>query len=263
MTPEDVGCILLAAGVGRRLAAGVPKAVSAVDGEPLLAHALRSVLAAPSIGAVVVTAPGGLETSVREIVDRVLAAVRGRGRFDGGGGSESPVQVITGGIGRSDSVALAERALEASCGFVLVHDSARALAPPELFESVLSELSTGADAVVPALPVADTVKSVRRLTAGDGRQVEMVDRTLDRADLRAVQTPQGFRRERLAGALSDPGARAVATDDASLVEATGGRVRVITGHPEAFKITYPLDVLLAEAVLDRRRREESTWKEST
>jgi len=258
MTPDDVGCVLLAAGVGLRLGAGVPKAVALVGGEPLLAHALRSVLAAPSIGAVVVTAPGGSEAPVREIVDRVQGSVRGPGGLDRRRDPERSVRVITGGIGRSDSVALAERALDGNCGFVLVHDSARALAPPELFESVLSELSTGADAVVPALPVADTVKSVRRVTARDGRRIEIVDRTLDRSDLRSVQTPQGFRRACLAEVLADPRARAVATDDASLVEAAGGSVRVIGGHPEAFKITYPLDVLLGETVLDRRRKKEAT-----
>ncbi|MDP3972911.1 MAG: 2-C-methyl-D-erythritol 4-phosphate cytidylyltransferase [Candidatus Nanopelagicales bacterium] len=251
-----VGCLLLAAGSGNRLGAGTPKALANVGGDSLLAHALRSVLSAPSIRAVVVTAPVGYQHLVTQTVDRIVGSKSGMVNAGRPSPAELSIRVITGGVGRGDSVALAEQALSEECEFVLVHDSARALTPPELFEDVVAELVKGAEAVVPAIPMADTVKSVRPPVVDSGYPVEIVDRTLDRARLRATQTPQGFRRDLLVRVLADHEARAAATDDASLVEAAGGSVRVIPGHPEAFKITYPLDVLLANAVIDRRQKGE-------
>jgi 2-C-methyl-D-erythritol 4-phosphate cytidylyltransferase len=126
-----------------------------------------------------------------------------------------------------------------------VHDAARPLAPSELADDVVAALRRGADAVVPGLPVTDTVKRVD----GDATVVE----TVPREHLRAVQTPQGFRREVLAAAHEAAGAEAAATDDAGLVERLGRPVTVIAGHPEAFKVTRPLDLVLAEALLARRR----------
>jgi 2-C-methyl-D-erythritol 4-phosphate cytidylyltransferase len=128
---------------------------------------------------------------------------------------------------------------------VLVHDAARPLVPTSLVDSVASAVRDGAEAVVPGLAVADTVKTVDAF--------EVVTDTLDRTVLRAIQTPQGFRRTTLtaAHAASDPDAPA--TDDAGLVERVGGVVLVVPGDEEAFKVTRPLDLVLAEAVLARRR----------
>ncbi len=149
--------------------------------------------------------------------------------------------VVAGGAERQDSVRLALEALDPAVELVLVHDAARCLTPPELVEAVVAELRAGAEAVVPVLPVADTVKSV------DGATVVA---TLDRTSLRAVQTPQGFARAVLARAHA--AGLPAATDDAGLVELCGGTVRTVPGSEEAFKVTRPIDLLLAEAVLAAR-----------
>ncbi|MDD4866053.1 MAG: 2-C-methyl-D-erythritol 4-phosphate cytidylyltransferase, partial [Mycobacterium sp.] len=125
---------------------------------------------------------------------------------------------------------------------VLVHDAARALTPPRMIARVVRALRAGRGAVVPALPLHDTIKAVD----ADG----VVLATPERAGLRAVQTPQGFAADLLTHAYQNAGAAAF-TDDASLVEQVGGRVRVIDGDPLAFKITTQLDLLLADAILRR------------
>lgn len=128
---------------------------------------------------------------------------------------------------------------------MLVHDAARPLAPVSLVDSVAAAVRAGAEAVVPGLPVADTIKAVD--------EHGTVVATVDRGSLRAVQTPQGFRRRLLAEAHAAGDPDAPATDDAGLVEALGGTVLVVPGDEEAFKVTRPLDLVLAEAVLARRR----------
>jgi 2-C-methyl-D-erythritol 4-phosphate cytidylyltransferase len=129
---------------------------------------------------------------------------------------------------------------------VIVHDAARPLARSRLFERALSELTTsGADAVIAAVPVPDTIKEVR----ADSR---MVVRTLDRSGLWAIQTPQVFRRAPLEEALSDDELVAQATDDAWLIEQRGGLVRVIDAGQPNFKVTNPDDLRLAELLLAER-----------
>jgi 2-C-methyl-D-erythritol 4-phosphate cytidylyltransferase len=115
--------------------------------------------------------------------------------------------------------------------------------PPDVVRRVLAALDAGADAVVPVLPLADTVKEV-----DDERAVV---RTIERSSLRAVQTPQGFRRDVLERAHAS--GLSAATDDAALVEAIGGGVMTVDGSPEALKVTTPFDLIVAEAILDRRR----------
>ncbi|MHB1211968.1 MAG: IspD/TarI family cytidylyltransferase, partial [Candidatus Nanopelagicales bacterium] len=128
---------------------------------------------------------------------------------------------------------------------VLVHDAARPLVPAEVVGSVVSAVRSGHPAVVPGLPVVDTIKAVD--DHGD------VERTVDRESLRSIQTPQGFDRAVLQRAHAAADLDAVATDDAGLVERLGTRVHVVPGHEEAFKVTTPLDVVIAEAILARRR----------
>ena len=208
--------LLVAAGSGERLGADRPKAFVTLGGKPMFQWSLEAMDEA-GIDDVVIAMP-------REMV--VFSA-------------EGAI-VVAGGAARSESV---RNALEASTGDpVVVHDAARPLAPVELFRRVLAELeSSGADGVVAAAPVADTVKRAR-----DGDVVE----TLDRASLWAVQTPQAFRREALEGALDvDDDVLAAATDDAWLVERAGGRVRVVEGPPENLKVTTPADLRLAEELL--------------
>ncbi|MET0418626.1 MAG: 2-C-methyl-D-erythritol 4-phosphate cytidylyltransferase, partial [Actinoplanes sp.] len=151
----------------------------------------------------------------------------------------APVTVVAGGAERQESVALALAEVPADVAIVLVHDAARALTPPELVESVAAAVRDGRPAVIPVLPVVDTIKEV-----GPG---ETVLGTVDRAVLRSVQTPQGVRREVLVAvhaAAADP-----LTDDAGLVEKAGLPVTCVPGSELAMKITRPLDLILAEALL--------------
>lgn len=222
-SPLTVGAVVPAAGLGVRMGPGAPKALRDLAGEPLLLHAVRGLRASPEIGPVVVAAPA----AEVEAVTRLLAA------YD--------VVVVAGGAQRQDSVRLALAALPGQVELVLVHDAARCLVPASVVTAVIAALRAGAGAVVPVLPVTDTVKQVE----GD-----RVLATVDRSALRAVQTPQGFRREVLEKAHA--AGIAAATDDAGLVEALGEAVTTVPGSEEAFKITRPLDLLLAEAVLVAR-----------
>ena len=218
----DVAVLVPAAGAGLRLGPGGPKALRLLAGEPLLVHAVRRVAAAPSVRMIVVAAPAAEVEAVREL----LAPV-------------APVTVVAGGAERQESVSLALAAVPAEIEVVLVHDAARALTPPQLIESVAAAVRQGHPAVIPVLPVVDTIKEV-----GPG---EVVLGTVDRSVLRSVQTPQGFRREVLVAAhaaAADP-----LTDDAGLVEKAGLPVTCVPGSELAMKITRPLDLILAEALL--------------
>jgi 2-C-methyl-D-erythritol 4-phosphate cytidylyltransferase len=219
-------CIIVAAGRGDRLGPGGPKALRLLADEPLLVHAVRAAVTSGAVGLVVVAAPPGDAAEFRGLVTRYAPHLL----------------VVPGGATRRRSVAAALTALPASVEVVLVHDAARCLAPPALFTAVATAVMDGADAVVPAVPVADTVKQI----AGD-----VVLTTLDRSRLRAAQTPQGFRRAVLENAHATVDEDA--TDDAGMVERTGATVRVVPGDEEAFKITRPPDLVFAEALLARRR----------
>ena len=229
--------IVPAAGRGERLGPGAPKALRVLGGVPMLVHAVRALAGARSVDLVVVAAP---EDGVADVV----ALLGEHGLLDPDG-IRAGASVVAGGETRQDSVARALHALPDDVDVVLVHDAARPLVPTSLVDSVAAAVRAGAEAVVPGLGVADTIKAVDDHGAVTG--------TLDRSRLRAIQTPQGFRRTTLsaAHAAADPGA--AATDDAGLVEALGGTVLVVPGDEEAFKVTRPLDLLLAEAVLARRR----------
>ena len=217
----SVGVVVPAAGAGTRLGPGAPKALRLLGDEPLLVHAVRRLRACPSVGPVVVAAPPAAVTEVADLL------------------SAYDVLVVPGGGERQDSVAAALAALPDEVDLVLVHDAARALVPVAVVEAVVRALRDGAEAVVPVLPVADTVKRVD----AQGHVVA----TVDRADLRAVQTPQGFTRALLARAhasAADP-----LTDDAGLVEALGVTVTTVPGAPEALKVTTPFDLAIAEVLL--------------
>ena len=154
---------------------------------------------------------------------------------------------VPGGAHRSQSVLAALRAVAGDP--VIVHDAARPLVRARDFQAALDELERHAcDAVIAAAPVADTIKQV----GADG----VVQRTLDRASLWAVQTPQVFRRAALEAALAAPDdVLASATDDAWLVERAGGTVRVIAAPPQNLKVTTPADLQIAELALRERARE--------
>jgi 2-C-methyl-D-erythritol 4-phosphate cytidylyltransferase len=227
--PRDTVVLVPAAGRGERLGPGAPKALRALRGDPLLLHAVRRMVAAESVAAVVVAAPPGAEPAVRALLAPVTGAAE--------------LVVVAGGATREESVGLALAAAPPGPEIVLVHDAARCLCPPELADEIAAAVRGGHDAVVPVLPVTDTVKQVD----GGGAVVG----TPDRAALRAVQTPQGFRREVLVRAYAAVAPGEAWTDDAALVERYGTVVHTIPGREEAMKVTRPFDLLVAEAVLDR------------
>ncbi|SCL14703.1 2-C-methyl-D-erythritol 4-phosphate cytidylyltransferase [Micromonospora inyonensis] len=221
----DVAVLVPAAGSGIRLGPGAPKALRPLAGEPLLVHAVRRIAAAGSVHTIVVAAPAADVAAVAEL----LAPV-------------APVTVVPGGAQRQDSVAAALAAVPEGPEIVLVHDAARALVPADLVESVAAAVRSGHDAVIPVLPVVDTIKEV----SAD----EVVQGTVDRSVLRAVQTPQGFRRAVLAAAHA--AAVGPLTDDAGLVEKQGVPVVCVPGSEYAMKITRPFDLALAEQLLTVR-----------
>lgn len=225
----STAAIVPAAGSGVRLGADRPKALVLLAGEPLVVHALRALRDSEVVDRVVIAGPP-------DRLDELSAALPSA--WSGW------AQVIAGGAVRQASVAAGLESLSGDHELVLVHDAARALVPPAVVIRVVDALLAGAPAVIPVLPVSDTVKRVR-----DARVLETVDRT----SLYAVQTPQGFRRDVLAEAHATT-TESEATDDAGLVERAGGEVCVVDGAAEAFKITGPLDLALAEAVLSSRRR---------
>jgi len=215
--------VIAAAGSGDRLGAGGPKALIEIAGRPLLAWSQAAVAEAAAIGEVVIAAPPGREDEVRSIA--------------------GAAEVVTGGASRSESVALALDRVDA--GLVAIHDAARPLATSALFDAVVSELDgdPACAGVVAAAPVADTLK--RALA---GRVIE----TVPRSELWAVQTPQAFRVEALQEALdTDAETLAGATDDASLIEAVGGVVRVFPWDGPNLKVTTRTDMRIAEALLGR------------
>jgi 2-C-methyl-D-erythritol 4-phosphate cytidylyltransferase len=221
----DVAVLVPAAGAGLRLGPGGPKALRLLAGEPLLVHAIRRVAGAPTVRLIVVAAPAAEAGAVRDL----LAPI-------------APVTVVAGGAERQESVARALAEVPAEVGIVLVHDAARALTPPQLIESVAAAVRGGHPAAIPVLPVVDTIKEVD--------PDERVLGTVDRAVLRSVQTPQGFRRDVLVAAHA--GAADPLTDDAGLVEKAGVPVTCVPGSELALKITRPLDLILAEALLHVR-----------
>ncbi|HTY33552.1 2-C-methyl-D-erythritol 4-phosphate cytidylyltransferase [Mycobacterium sp.] len=223
-TSGKVIAVVPAAGSGERLAAGVPKAFCELDDRTLLECAVAGLRESGVVDRVVVAVPG----------DRIEQAERLLG---------DQATVVAGGADRVESVRRALSALPglpASADFVLVHDAARALTPPALIVRVVDALRSGHAAVVPALPLSDTIKAV------DANGVVLG--TPERAGLRAVQTPQGFASDLLLRAYERAGT-AHFTDDASLVEHVGGRVQVVDGDPLAFKITTRLDLVLAQAIV--------------
>ncbi|MCB0925025.1 MAG: 2-C-methyl-D-erythritol 4-phosphate cytidylyltransferase [Mycobacterium sp.] len=216
--PETVA-VVPAAGRGDRLGAGIAKAFVELGGSTLVEIAVDSLLASGVIQRVVVAAPPNrLEVTASLVGDRAT--------------------VVAGGPERLDSVRLALAAV-GDPDFVLVHDAARPLTPAAQFQRVVAALRDGQRAVIPVLPVVDTIKAV------DANGVVLG--TPERDGLRAVQTPQGFETALLRRAYEQAGA---ATDDAALVENLGVPVHTVAGDVLAFKITTALDLRLAAAVVD-------------
>ncbi|MFA9444184.1 2-C-methyl-D-erythritol 4-phosphate cytidylyltransferase [Egicoccus sp. AB-alg6-2] len=220
------GVVVVAAGVGERLGHGRPKALVELAGRPLLHHALRGLHRAGMPPAVVVHTPG------EEAAFRTAAA-----EFE-------VAALVPGAATRTGSVAAGLAALGPTPDVILVHDAARALTPPSVMRAVAAAVTGDVVAAAPGMPVSDTLKRV----SGD----EEVVATVPREDLRAIQTPQAFTRAALSAAHAT---REEATDDLALVErllADGrlrGRIVVVAGAATAMKVTYPHDLVVAEALL--------------
>ncbi|MFD3334962.1 2-C-methyl-D-erythritol 4-phosphate cytidylyltransferase [Streptomyces sp. NPDC058700] len=238
--PSRTAVVIPAAGRGVRLGPGAPKALRTLSGTPMLIHAVRAMAASRAVSLVVVVAPPDGAAEVKNLLDAHALPER------------TDYLVVPGGETRQESVRLGLDALPEGVTTVLVHDAARPLVPVDTVDAVIEAVRDGAVAVVPALPVSDTVKEVEPAEKpGDPEQVVA---TPVRARLRAVQTPQGFDHDTLVHAHATVAlAGEGATDDAGMVERLGAPVVVVPGHEEAFKVTRPLDLVLAEAVLARRR----------
>lgn len=232
-TPEGpVVALVVAAGSGIRLGGEVPKALRTVGGETLIARSVRQLAAGGTDAAVVIVAPG-----LADEFERALAS------------APIPCGIVVGGAERQHSVAnglfaLAEEGELDAVSVVLIHDAARPLVPAAVVARVVEAVRAGADAVVPVVPVHDTIRQI--VAAGST--------VIDRASLRAVQTPQGFAPDVILHAhrlLAETGI--TVTDDAAAAEFIGHSVTLVEGAPEAFKITGPFDLVVAESVLREGR----------
>jgi 2-C-methyl-D-erythritol 4-phosphate cytidylyltransferase/2-C-methyl-D-erythritol 2,4-cyclodiphosphate synthase len=208
-----VAAIIAAAGSGLRFGAEIPKALIQLGDRTLLEHAVAAI--SPTVDQIIVTAPATHLSQYQALLG-------------------SSVTVVVGGQTRSESIRAGLAAVSSDAKYVLIHDAARALASTDLANRVLLALQKGEVAVIPGLPQIDTIKSVD--------ENGYVTATPTRADLRNVQTPQGFEVSALnkAHAANDEG-----TDDAALVESAGYKVLVIAGEERALKITTPADLATA------------------
>jgi len=195
----------------------------------MLVYAVKALAATPVVDVVVVAAPSDYRDDVGSLLQPQEFSAE--------------VVVVAGGESRSESVARALIALPDDVDVVLVHDAARPLVPPEVITNVVAAVRNGHAAVVPVVPLVDTIRTV----TGDAS----LGATVSRDSLRAVQTPQGFTRDVLQRAHAE--VDAPVTDDAGMVERLGIAVHAVDGHEDAFKVTRPLDVVLAEALIEHRR----------
>jgi 2-C-methyl-D-erythritol 4-phosphate cytidylyltransferase len=216
--------LIAAAGSGERLGIDRPKAFAALGGRPLLAESIDRLDRCELVDAIVVAAPPGWEEPSILLAEELAVS--------------KVVACVTGGATRAESVAAALAEVPDEALVVLVHDAARPLLDDAVVERLLAPLGEGYDGVVPVLPVPDTLKRVH-----DG----VVAETVDRDGLVAAQTPQAFLAPALRRAFV--GDISGATDCASLVERTGGRVAVVDGDPRLLKVTSPVDLALVESWL--------------
>jgi 2-C-methyl-D-erythritol 4-phosphate cytidylyltransferase len=227
---DDVAVVLLAAGSGSRLRSARPKAFVGLAGEALLVHSLRAFEQHEAVDSIVIVVPEDWVGPAEVLVDDV--------------GCDKVSSIEVGGASRAASVRAGLQAVADRRGTaVLVHDAARPIVPHSLVDQVLAPIADGWDAVVPTLPVTDTIKRVEP----DGRIVE----TIDRAALGAAQTPQACRASVLHAALAglDDAELATITDDASAIERAGGRAVAVAGDPRARKVTTAEDLAELERVL--------------
>lgn len=225
-----VSALVAAAGQGTRLGAALPKAYVELAGKTLVERSVRAMLDSGMVDDIAIVVSPSMEDHARAIFEKAELADR--------------VRFVHGSVERAGSVWEGLKSIPNDEGIVLVHDAARALTPPDMIARVVGAVHAGALGVIPVLPVADTIKRV------EGTQV--ID-TPDRSTLRAVQTPQAFDLATLRSANEKYFASStrsfVATDDASLMEWFGQPVTTVEGDSRAFKITTPIDLTLANAII--------------
>ena len=221
--------IIVAAGSGVRLGSQVPKAFVKLDGRTMLSYSLAAVAQVASISEVVIAVPEGFEKAARAEVEAAGLGV--------------PVKITPGGIERQDSVRIALELTSSESDIVIVHDAARPLATPGIFEACIATAARASGAIA-AIPVSDTLKRVTD---------SAITATVARAGLWQAQTPQAFRRALLVAAHQHAiGEKIAATDDADLVERTGARVEVVEASTDNIKITTPSDLAIVEAIIASR-----------
>lgn len=271
--PAPVIAIIAAAGQGNRLGADKPKAFVELSGTSLLGHSISAMQASELVDEIIVVAAPDMLDEAAEVIAACESAVCGSAACE----SAAPVQSGAAGVNgapairlvpgrgeRADSVMAGLEAISVEPGvdpIVLVHDAARALTPASMTDRVARAVADGASGVVPVVPVVDTIKAVTE-TAGhdEERSQAQITKTVDRSNVRAAQTPQGFRYSALFSANemyyasvqadAETGTRSfVPTDDASLLEWQGVPVVCVDGDELAFKITTRKDLLLAQAFL--------------
>lgn len=218
--------IVVAAGAGTRFGGGRPKALLELAGRPLVVHAVRTMIDAGCAELVVV-----VPTDSRAAFLDVLSKMPLTAMVNGGQERTHSVRKGLAGIAEAGTTP----------PITLITDAARPLVPQIVVERVVAAVADGATAVVPAVPVTDTI---RVFPSDDGGDSTM----LDRSRLRAVQTPQGFATTALIDAYDRLG-DAVVTDDAGVCEQAGHQVVIVDGAPASFKITYPADLALAELMM--------------
>ena len=223
---SGVWAVLAAAGTGERLGGDRPKAFANLGGRVLLAESLERLERSDWIDAIVIVAPVGWEEPAILLAEELSA-----GKVNA---------CVPGGLTRAESVHAGVAEVPDDAAVILVHDAARPFLPDDVIERVLTVLGEGWDGAVPGLRVADTIKRA----GSDGGVVE----TLERDGLVAVQTPQAFVAATLKRAFAN--LTPAATDCAALVEAAGGRVRVVDGDPRLVKVTTAADLELVERLLE-------------
>lgn len=226
-----IAAIVVAAGEGKRMGSAGGKQFISLAGKPLLAHTLQAFQDCGSIDRIV-------------LVTREESVVYCRNEIVNQYGLDKVFKIIVGGIERQDSVYNGLRQLPEEASIAAIHDGARPLVTPDLIDRSVAALP-GWDGVVVALPVVDTLKE---LEAGP-----KIGRTLERQKIYSAQTPQIFKLEALKSAYERAMLKAFyGTDDAALVERAGFRVRIVEGSPENIKVTTPVDLMVAEAILKAR-----------
>jgi len=221
----NVCAIIVGAGKGERLDAETPKSIVKLGDKPLVRWCVEAMAAVETITSIVVLAPSGYEQQIEDILQ----------------GIDRPVIVKTGGETRTDSVRIGVKSVAKSCNIVAIHDAARPLIKPShILRVIIAAAEHGAAAL--ATPVNDTLKRV---------EGECIISTQPRDNLWAVQTPQVFQRELLERALELLSQGVFLSDDCALLERIGESVRVVRGDATNIKITYPEDIIIAEAIKER------------